>query len=215
MNTKSDAENSRGRELLIEFLNKNFSVDLIDKFDKLTELYTDFNSVVNISALKEPNDVYIKHYLDSIYPYKHFEGNCCDVGCGGGFPCLPLALVTKSNFTGIDGVGKKLALINRCRDALELSNITAVHARSEDFARQSITFDTVTARAVADIDKVLGFCAPLTAKNGKVILYKTQNDVEANAAVCKKLGVILSDMIDYTLPGTDIDRRLFIYKKVC
>ncbi|MCM1367499.1 MAG: 16S rRNA (guanine(527)-N(7))-methyltransferase RsmG [Roseburia sp.] len=211
MNTA--AENFTGRSLLLEFLKERFSAELIHKFDRLTELYTKFNSVINISAIKNPNDIYIKHYLDSIYPYKYFGGKCVDVGCGGGFPCIPLAIATGLDFIGIDGVGKKLALIKQCRDELGISNIDALHSRSEDLSRKNITFDTVSARAVADTDKVLGFCAPLASENGKIVLYKTQNDVEAKSSVCKKLGVRLVDTVDYTLLGTDIKRRLFIYEK--
>lgn len=210
----SKKELSFGRKLLLEFLQKHFSDEtLINKFDVLTDLYFKVNAVINISALRTLDDVYIKHYLDSLYPYEYFKGRCCDVGCGGGFPCLPLAIVGDCTFTGLDGVGKKLTLIRMAAAELHLKNITAVHARSEDLAKDKTVFDTVCARAVANTDKVTSLCAPLVASGGKLVLYKTASDLPAKASTEKKYGIFLWKTQDYTIEGTDIKRRIFIYGK--
>ena len=207
-------DQSHGREILHEFVrNENIDERVLQTFDTLTALYLGVNEVINISALTTIDDIYIKHYLDSIYPYKFFSGECCDVGCGGGFPCLPLAIMTGLNFTGIDSVGKKLTLIKKCVEELHLTNVTPVHDRSEDYAKKGHTFDTVCARAVANSDKVLGFCAPLLKDGGRLILYKTQNEDAAAPTIQKKFKVKLEQTIDYTLPSTNIQRRLFIYSK--
>ncbi|MCH5155777.1 MAG: 16S rRNA (guanine(527)-N(7))-methyltransferase RsmG [Clostridiales bacterium] len=208
-------DNISGKQTFCSFLRKNFTDDgLITKFEALTKLYFEVNSIINISALRTEDDVYIKHYLDSIYPYKYFNGRCCDVGCGGGFPCLPLAIVTDLEFVGLDSVGKKLTLINRCTKELKLKNISAVHARAEDLAKHGKSFDTVCARAVSDVDKSLSFCAPLAKQGGKIVLYKTQNDCKAKNSTENKLNVRLIQTEDYTLPNTDIKRRVFIYEKL-
>lgn len=207
-------EQSHGRELLKRFLTENgFDDTVLTTFDALTELYLRVNSVINISALKNFDDIYIKHYLDSVFPYTFFDGRCCDVGCGGGFPCLPLAIVTKHDFTGIDGVGKKLTLINLCNTELNVTNITGLHARSEELAKQNVKFDTVCARAVSDTDKVLKYCAPLAKNGGKIVLYKTQNDEKAELTTEKNTKTRLAETVDYILPGTDIKRRIFVYAK--
>ena len=203
-----------GKQIFLSFLEQNFTKDLAEKFELLTKLYFEVNSVINISALRTEDDVYIKHYLDSIYPYKHFKGRCCDVGCGGGFPCIPLAIVTGLKFVGLDSVGKKLTLINRCVKELKLNNISAVHARAEDLAKQGELFDTVSARAVSDVDKSLSYCAPLTKQGGKIILYKTQNDIKAKDCTEKKYKVKLTESENYTLLNTDIKRRIFVYEKL-
>ena len=204
-----------GKQAFSEFLQQNFAdTTLINKFEALTKLYFEVNSVINISAIRNESDVYLKHYLDSIYPYKYFSGKCCDVGCGGGFPCLPLAIATDCTFTGLDSVGKKLTLINRCVKEMGLNNITSCHSRSEDLAKQGVLFDTVSARAVSDTDKSLAFCAPLAKNGGKIVLYKTQNDSPATEKTEKKLNVRLLTTEDYTLPCTDINRRLFVYEKL-
>ncbi len=211
---KQQLDSSHGRKLLIDFLTEKVGKpQLIDTFDNLTDIYYQVNGVVNISALKEVDDIYIKHYLDSIVPYSHFSGTVCDVGCGGGFPSLPLAIVTDCQITGLDSVGKKLLLIHRAVSELYLKNIKADYARSEDLVKLHRTYDTVCARALGDVDKSLAFCAPLTKAGGKVILYRTQNDAPAKQETCDKHYVTLEENIDYVLPGTDIKRRLLIYKK--
>lgn len=207
---KSDA-----RIVVKEFLIENFGSDeKLSLLDKLTYLYFDINSVINISAIRDVDGVYIKHYLDSIQPYKYFSGACCDVGCGGGFPCLPLAVTTGLDFLGIDGVGKKLSLITRARNELGISNISCMHTRSEDLAKQQNRFNTVCSRALADTDKALEFCAPLATPGGKIILYKSQNDLPASSTVEKKYKTELINAKDYTLYSTDIKRRLFVYSKL-
>ena len=204
--------NCEGRTLLKAFLADNFSAELIEKFDKITELYNEVNSVINISAIKDADGIYIKHYLDSIYPYKYFNGSCCDVGCGGGFPCIPLSIVTDCEFLGIDGVGKKLTLVDKCAAALGLK-LKSRHARAEELKHTTARFDTVCARAVSDIDKVLSYCAPLCKPDGRIVLYKTQSEERAKPATENKFKVELAEIKDYTLFGTDISRRLFVYDK--
>ncbi len=211
---KTQLEESQGRKIFLDYLTNTLGKpELISTFDALTDIYMQVNSVVNISALKTPDDIYIKHYLDSVVPYEHFTGTVCDVGCGGGFPSLPLAIVTDLKITGLDSVGKKLLLIHRCVSELHITNIKGDYARSEDLVKLHRSYDTVCARALADTDKSLMFCAPLVKNGGTVILYKTQNDSPAKPETLAKCYVALTDTIDYVLPGTDIKRRLFIYKK--
>ena len=127
----SELDNSRGRRIFDDFLLNNLeNKDLFQILDKLTELYIQVNSVINISALRNYDDIYIKHYLDSVYPYKYFDGECADIGCGGGFPCIPLSIVTDLNFTGIESVGKKLTLIKRCVSELNFKNINTAPLRT-------------------------------------------------------------------------------------
>lgn len=212
---KSELEASSGRKIFNDYLNSEFdnAKELSEKFDKLTELYFAVNSVINISALRTVDDVFIKHFLDSLYPHKMFKGDVCDVGCGGGFPTIPLAIATGLSVTGVDSVGKKLLLIKRCRSELELDNLYCDYARSEDLVKLYRSYDTVCARALADVDKAISFCAPLTKQGGKVVLYRTQKDEPAKKSTLDKYKVALDETIDYCLPGTDINRRLLIYIK--
>lgn len=213
---ENNLTSSAGRKTFYNFLSNNFdnADTILKKFDTLTRLYFEINSVVNISSLNKIDDIYIKHYLDSIHPYKMFSGNCGDVGCGGGFPTIPLAIVTALHFSGIESIGKKLALIKRVITETSTKNITPLYSRSEDLAKQHILFDTVCARAVSNADTTLSFCAPITKQYGKIILYKTSNDSPATIVTEKKYKIQLSDTIDYTLLDTNINRRIYIYTKL-
>lgn len=213
-NLNSELESSFGRRVFADYIKSKFEdLSLINTFDRLTALYFEVNSAVNISALRTVDDVYVKHYLDSVYPSEYFFGSCCDVGCGGGFPTLPLAITTKLDFTGLDSVGKKLALIKRAVAELGIKNVHPEYSRAEVLSKTEKRFDTVCARALADIDTALSFCAPLAKPHGKVILYRTQNDNEASEKTVTKYSLSLESVIDYDLPETDIHRRLFIYEK--
>lgn len=206
---------SEGRKIFKAFLDKEFDNpdELLEKFDLLTKLYFDVNAIINISALRTIDDVYIKHYLDSVYPYKYFSGACCDVGCGGGFPSIPLAIVTGLKITGVESVGKKLLLLKKCVSEISLKNLVSDYARSEDLVKLHRSYDTVCARALADTDKALSLCAPLAKSGGKVLLYKTKSDKTASQATLEKCYVTLKEVVEYTLPGTDIERTLQIYEK--
>lgn len=206
---------SQGRALFYDYLKAEFDNpdELIQKFDILTDLYFQVNSVINISAIREIDDIYVKHYLDSIYPHKLFNGTCGDIGCGGGFPCLPLALVTNNKITGVESVGKKLLLIHKAVSELHLTNLNGDYARAEDLAKLHRKYDTTCARAVADIDKSLALCGPLTKTGGSIILYKTQTDEKAKNDTLTKYFLVLKEQTDYVLPGTDIKRRLFVYAR--
>ncbi len=206
-----ELEKSDGRKILKSYLDEEFGGKFLDKFDAITALYLDFNAVINISALKTYDDIYIKHYLDSIAAHKYIIGDCCDVGCGGGFPCIPLATVTANNYLGIDGVGKKLGFIDMCADKLGMLNIKSRHSRAEELKNTPFRFDTVCARAVADADKVLRYCAPIAKPGGRVVLYKTQSDDTVSDQTLKKTKCKLDNIVDYTLYNTDIKRRLLIY----
>ncbi len=213
-NLAEEIQNSTGRKIFGDFLTDELKKpELLPMFDRLTEMYFDVNGIVNISALRTVDDVYIKHYLDSLYPYSEFEGTVCDVGCGGGFPSLPLAIATDLKITGLDSVGKKLMLIHRAVSELHLKNIKADYARSEDLVKLGRKYDTVCARALADTDKSLTFCAPLINIGGKIILYRTQNDTEPKAETLEKLYIHRIKTTDYVLPQTDIKRRLMVFGK--
>lgn len=207
-------ENSVGRKLLADFLTEKVKkTETLKIFDDLTRIYLEVNSIINISAIRNVDDIYVKHYLDSIYPHERFIGHVCDVGCGGGFPSLPLAIVTDCFVTGIDGVGKKLLLINRCISELGLKNIKADYARSEDLVKLHRSYDTVCARAVADVEKTLSYCSPLCKSGGHIVLYRTQSDSPAKENTLQKYSLSLKECEDYVLPGTDIKRRLLVYEK--
>lgn len=193
-----------------KYITNNYDHNLLNIFEKYYLLYTEFNNKINISSIRDKEDVYIKHFLDSVYPLKYFKGSCLDVGCGGGFPSVPLCILNKNiHFTAIDGVNKKLDFVRQLKAEFNLENLTIEHVRSEDMKE---SFDTVTARAVAPFEKLLKFCIPRVKSGGTFVAFKSISE-ELNLDLLKRYNSHLKSKIDYVLPDTDLNRRLYIIQK--
>lgn len=167
-------------ELLEEFLNKNGYTDndLPDKFARYYELLVEWNEKFNLTAITDIIDVQKKHFIDSLLGDKMLEGkSVCDIGCGAGFPSIPLALVNPDKyFTLIDSVNKKITFIECLIKELGLKNVKAFHSRAEDFAKDNYqTFDACVARAVASMPTLTEYTLPLIKKGGVLLAYKGIN----------------------------------------
>lgn len=160
-----------------------------DKFDKLLELYQEYNSHTNISAIREPEEVIEKHFLDSLASYDFFasygvEGlSLIDIGTGGGFPAIPLAIVfPELKITAVDSVGKKTRFIEEVKEKLSLSNLSVINDRAEKLGQDDAhrgKYDFVVSRAVAQMNLLAELCIPLASDDGIFIAYKkTDNEAE-------------------------------------
>jgi 16S rRNA (guanine527-N7)-methyltransferase len=149
-------------------------------FDKLLECYLDYNSHTNISALREKSDIEEKHFIDSLEILNHLsfetEQTVLDLGAGGGFPVLPLAIVyPKVKFYALDATAKKTKFISVIKDQLNLDNLEILTGRAEDFAHQNSyreQFDFVTARAVAQLNILLELASGFIKPGGQLLSYK-------------------------------------------
>jgi 16S rRNA (guanine527-N7)-methyltransferase len=141
-------------------------------FTLLTEL-SRWNRSYNLTAITEPERMVTHHLLDSLAVHADLAGTrIADVGTGAGFPGLPLALVSpERQFTLIDAAAKKVRFVAHAAHLLELTNVTARHARAEDL-RPEVPFDTVLARAVAPLPQLLAAVAPLCGANTLVLAMK-------------------------------------------
>ncbi len=175
------------------------------------------NTHLNLSAIRDPEGVKIKHIMDSMELTKFFplENNTtvCDIGTGGGFPLLPLAIYYPLvHFTWIDSTRKKVDAVNAMIQKLEIKNAKAIRARSEDYKEE---FDVVTARAVGYIDKVLEWSYHLLKKGGHFVFYKQVSPEEKTdlLEMCKigKLKLVHEHI--YSLPPGDIERVIYVLKK--
>lgn len=169
-----------------------------EQFARLQELYTDWNSKINVISRKDQDQLYLRHVLHSLAIAKvcSFDSGAriMDVGCGGGFPGIPLAIMfPEASFTLVDSIGKKITVVNGVVESLGLTNVTAINGRAEQVSKK---FDYVISRAVTEMKPFVGWVwskiergCKGTFPNG--ILYLKGGDLaEELAAVGKKCAVL-------------------------
>ena len=191
-----------------------------EQFVTYYEMLVETNKVMNLTAITEPEEVYQKHFLDSLIPLGEAEihGTVCDVGSGAGFPGIIWAIARPDlKLVLLEPTGKRVAFLNEVISQLKLQNVIAVNERAEDYAKQHReSFDAVTARAVAPLPVLAELCIPLLKKNGLFIAMKgsrgREEAAEARHAV-SVLGAENEKMVDTSLETGDLRTNL-IYRKV-
>ena len=190
------------------------------KFETYFEELVSYNDKVNLTAITERNDVFTKHFLDSILSIDAIgEGaEIVDVGTGAGFPSLPIKIVMPDvNITMVDSLNKRVTFLNYICNRLKVKS-TNVHARAEDFAKTNREkFDVAVARAVAKLNTLLEYLLPLVKVGGIVIAYKGSNVgeefMEAENAL-EILGGKVVKSIRFDLPNNYGERHLVIIEKI-
>lgn len=155
-----------------------------DRLLRLMALLGKWNRAYNLTAITEPGEVLRKHVLDSLAAAPFVHGRrVLDVGTGGGFPGLPLAIIAPGReFVLLDSHAKKLRFIDHAAAELGLGNVATVHARAEQY-RPAAPFDTVLCRALARLDRFLGWTAHLVADDGIALAMKGQKPTDELAAL--------------------------------
>ncbi|MCF0127130.1 MAG: 16S rRNA (guanine(527)-N(7))-methyltransferase RsmG [Pseudobutyrivibrio sp.] len=198
--------------------------DMTGKLDIFYEMLVEKNKVMNLTGITEFEEVLVKHYLDSISVCQILDDdiiNVLDLGTGAGFPGMPLAICYPNiNFTLMDSLNKRILFLQEVVDALDLKNVTLVHARAEEAARNKIyreQFDLCVSRAVANISTLMEYCLPFVKVGGKFISYKSgdvKEEIESSGNAAKLLGGSIDKPYYFTLPGTDIDRSFITVDKI-
>lgn len=202
---------------------KKYNYDLTDNklllFNNYFNLLVEKNKVMNLTGITEYNDVFIKHYLDSILPLSGIKPNSkiLDIGTGAGFPGVPLKIMDSSlNVTLLDSLNKRINFLNEVINALSLNNIKAVHSRAEDYVNVSReTFDYVVSRAVARLNTLLEYCLPFVKVGGCFIAYKSNDineEITESANALKILGGKIEKSLEFDLEGNK--RTLLFIKKI-
>ena len=190
----------------------------LDQFKTYFEFLVEYNNYVNLTAITEEEDVYIKHFYDSILVGKVFDltnvETICDVGSGAGFPSIPLKIVYPNlKVTIVDGLDKRITFLKQLTAKLGLDNVTLVHGRAEEFAKDHReSFDVVTARAVARANILNELCIPLVKVGGHFISMKGKN-AEEEITEGKSLEILKCKIIkqnEYYLPKEDSKRVLIL-----
>ena len=200
----------------------NFSVEQLEKFYKYMNLLIEWNEKMNLTAITEPNDIILKHFIDSITINKYIENNAkvVDVGTGAGFPGIPLSIIrTDLQITLVDSLNKRLIFLQEIKKELELKNIDIVHARAEEFGQNKNyreTFDIATSRAVANLSTLSEYLVPLVKIKGKCVCMKASDaDEEIKQAenAINTLGGKIVKTEKFNLPNSDIGRTIIIINK--
>jgi len=170
--------------------------EITEKFYALTNIMTDINQVMNITAIREVDKIIPLHYADCLKVAHLFPPNAkvLDVGCGGGFPTLPLAIVRPDlTIVGVDSTEKKAVYVGHTAIKLGLSNVTTLSARAEDLAkdpRYREQFDCVTSRAVARLHILSELCLPFVKIGGQMVVMKGATGQEELAEAQKGMELL-------------------------
>lgn len=213
-------------EKIKEYMNKiniEISDKQIEKFFDYMNLLLEWNEKINLTAITEPEDIILKHFVDcaTILKYINDEDKIIDIGTGAGFPGIPLKILNeKLDITLMDSLNKRINFLNEIINKLDLKNIVAIHARAEELARNKgyrEKFDIATSRAVANLSTLSEYMLPFVKKNGMVISMKGSNieeEVKNAKKAIKILGGEIEKIDNFNLANTNNIRNIITIKKV-
>ena len=194
----------------------------IQEFYKYMELLLEWNEKINLTAIVEPRDVILKHFVDSLTICKELQKNktLADIGTGAGFPGIPVKILRPDlDITLIDSLNKRVNFLTMVIEALKLEKIIALHGRIEDFGKNKKyreKFDYVTSRAVANLSTLSEYMIPLVKIGGKCICMKGSNineELKNAEKAIKTLGGKIEKVDTFLLPDTDMGRNIILIKK--
>ncbi len=216
-------------KFILELSKHNF--ELTDKQKQQFKLYfkmlIEVNEHVNLTRITEEDEVYLKHFYDSITPLFTFGAvfkdgaTLCDVGAGAGFPSIPLKILKPGlKVTIVDSLQKRLNFLKDLISELGLTDVELVHGRAEDVGQNKLyreRFDIVTARAVARMSVLSEYCLPLVKKGGYFVALKgpkAEDELDDGKKALEVLGGKLIKDEELTLPESEEERTLVLVQKV-
>lgn len=216
-----------------EFFTKLFEkvhkigIDLTEKnmeqFYNYMNLLLEWNEKINLTAITEPNDIILKHFIDSVTINKYlFDKNkIIDIGTGAGFPGIPLKILNEEKeFTLVDSLNKRISFLNEVKKELDLKYLNCIHGRVEEVARNKEfreKFDVITSRAVARLNILAEYMLPFIEIGGICICMKgseIEEELEEAKKAIKVLGGEIEKVEHFYLDDTDIERNIVIIRKV-
>lgn len=205
-------------------LNIPYSSEIENKFIKYRDLLKEWNQKINITSIEDDEEIYVKHFLDSILLLNKDnideKKSMIDVGTGGGFPGYPLKIVNNNyEVTLLDSLRKRIDFLEEVANNLQLKNVEFIHGRAEDFGQNKLyreKFDICVSRAVAPLNVLSEYCLPFVKVGGYFAAYKSENispEIITSENAIKKLGGKIKEIREINLPGTDIVRKIVIIEK--
>ncbi len=191
-----------------------------EKFKNFIEIFIIENHKINLISKNDEKFLWEKHIYDSLslelfFNKYGYPATLLDIGTGGGFPAVPLAIAyPKINITAVDSIRKKINSVQYFKDILNLKNLTPLCIRVENFDK---TFACVVSRAVASLDKICEYALPKLSYNGYFVAFKskkTNEEIDLAKPILKKYNSKIIDIIPYKLPlNEEIERNLVVIKK--
>lgn len=202
----------------------NLNEKQICQLEEFYHMVVEYNKHMNLTSITEEEEFIDKHILDSFSASRMISFNniskCIDIGTGAGFPGIPLKILyPDTEFVLIDSLRKRITFLNDVIDKLSLKNITAIHGRAEDLARDPIyreQFDLCVSRAVASLPVLMEYCIPFVKIDGYFISYKSQKGLEEikEADHCLKvLGSQVERIEKFSISEMAAERLLIMIKK--
>lgn len=200
----------------VKQLNVDLTEEKLNKLNKFYNLLIEWNKKINLTRIEEEEEVYLKHFYDSLTIAKAVDlseiKTLCDIGTGAGFPGIVLKIFYPNlKITLIDSLKKRVNYLNEIIKDLGIDNIEAIHVRGEDYKGQ---YDVVTSRAVANIEKLLGYTMHLVSPTGIFIAMKGDIEKELTPDVKKKIEkkYKIEKIEKFLLPKENSNRSLVVIK---
>lgn len=195
----------------------------LKQFYNYMNLLIEWNKKINLTAITEPNEIILKHFVDSLTISKYIsdETRVVDVGTGAGFPGIPLKIYRQDiEITLLDSLQKRINFLDEVIRELNLEKIETIHSRVEDFGKDKKyreKFDIATSRAVANLATLSEYLLPLVKVGGKVISMKgslIEEELENSKNAIKILGGKIEKVDEFNLPNSDISRNIVLIDKI-
>lgn len=203
----------------VEALGLNVTEEKLEQLDIIYNTLVETNKTMNLTRITEKEDVYLKHFYDSLTLAKVYDlskvNTLCDIGTGAGFPGLVLKIFYPNlEITLVDSLLKRVKYLNNLIDKLQLTGIKAYHNRAEDIIKEGKKFDIVTARAVSALPKLLLWTMPLVNKNGSFLAMKgnVEEELELSKDIMKKHNWYVNKKERFTLPTKEDVRTILEIK---
>ena len=200
-----------------------FTEEQLKKFYTYMNLLIEWNEKMNLTAIIEPKEIILKHFIDSLTILKYVEKNkkMIDIGTGAGFPGIPIKIMNEDiDITLLDSLNKRINFLNEVIQALNLEKIETVHSRIEDFGRSKKyreTYDIVTSRAVANLATLSEYMLPMAKEGGCCICMKgaeVEEEILNSKNAIKILGGNICKIEKFTLPQSDNKRNIVVIDKI-
>ena len=192
------------------------------QFYAYMELLIEWNEKMNLTAITDPKEIILKHFVDSltIAKYVQEDKSIIDMGTGAGFPGIPIKIYRKDvKVVLADSLNKRIKFLDEVIDKLKLENVETIHCRAEELGKNKQyreKFDYATSRAVANLSTLSEYLMPFVKLNGKCIFMKTievEEELEKAKKAIKTLGGKIEKVDKFEIPESDLGRSIIIVKK--